>query len=468
MTVTSGTSTASEDGWAALFGREYGPVAVTLAAGVALHAVNVYLATTIMPSVVDDIGGSSLYAWATTVFVFASVLGSAGAAAVLGARGPRSSYRFAALLLAAGSAVCALAPNMVVLLAGRLVQGLGGGLLFALSYAMVRITLHEVLWPRAMALVSAMWGVATLVGPALGGICAQLGAWRNAFWGLLPFLLFFGFWGAMRLPKGKAGGSTPRVPWGSVSLLGLAVLVISSASISSRLVVNAAGLLVAALLLVGWLRRERGMTLRLIPATAFGPDARLRFVYLTMALLVLASTVEVYIPYFGQRLQGLGPLTAGYLGAVLAAGWTLGSIACSGMSHRSRSIIGISPVFSLAGLAVLFFAGPVHSGSVAAIAAVSFGLLVLGWGIGMGWPHLLTRVLQLAPDADQELAGSSVTTIQLAATAFGSALAGAVANVVGFSDGVGTGDLQSTARWMFALFALAPLAAVVTARYARR
>ncbi|MCX4850644.1 MFS transporter [Streptomyces sp. NBC_00893] len=468
MTVTRGEPNTSTAGWAALFGREHGPVAVTLAAGVALHAVNVYLATTIMPSVVDDIGGASLYAWATTIFVFASVLGSAAAAAVLGARGPRASYRFASLLLAAGTTVCALAPNMPVLLAGRLVQGLGGGLLFALSYAMVRITLHEALWPRAMALVSAMWGVATLVGPALGGICAQLGAWRNAFWSLLPFLLFFGFWGAMRLPRGKTDGSTPRIPWTSVSLLGLAVLVISAASISSRLAVNAAGILLAALLLAGWLRRERGTTLRLIPATAFGPDARLRFVYLTMALLVLASTVEVYIPYFGQRLQGLGPLAAGYLGAVLAAGWTLGSIACSGMSHRSRSIIGISPVFSLAGLAVLFFAGPVHSGSVAAIAAVSLGLLLLGWGIGMGWPHLLTRVLQLAPDADQDLAGSSVTTIQLAATAFGSALAGTVANVVGFSDGAGTGDLQSTARWMFGLFALAPLAAVVTARHARR
>ncbi|MFF9352095.1 MFS transporter [Streptomyces sp. NPDC014734] len=468
MTISSREPTVSAAGWTALFGREHGPVAVTLAAGVALHAVNVYLAATIMPSVVDDIGGSSLYAWATTVFMFASVLGSAAAAAVLGARGPRSSYRFAALLLAAGTTVCALAPSMLVLLAGRLVQGLGGGLLFALSYAMVRITLHEALWPRAMALVSAMWGVATLIGPALGGVCAQLGAWRDAFWGLLPFLLFFGFWGAMRLPKGKAGGVTPRIPWMSVSLLGLAVLVISAASISSRLMVNAAGLLLAALLLVGWLRRERRTTLRLIPATAFGSDPRLRFVYLTMALLVLSSTVEVYIPYFGQRLQGLGPLAAGYLGAVLAAGWTLGSVACSGMSHRSRSIISTGPVVTLAGLAGLFFAGPVHSGTVAAIAAVSVALLALGWGIGMAWPHLLTRVLQLAPDADQELAGSSVTTVQLTATAFGSALAGTVANVIGFSDNAGTGDLQSTARWMFGLFALAPLAAVVTTRYARR
>jgi MFS family permease len=468
VTVTSEEPAASATGWRALFGREHRSVAITLAAGVALHAVNVYLAATIMPSVVDDIGGSGLYAWATTVFVFASVLGSTGAAAVLGARGPRSSYRLAALLLAAGTIVCAVAPSMPVLLAGRLVQGLGGGLLFALSYAMVRITLDEALWPRAMALVSAMWGVATLVGPALGGLFAQLDAWRGAFWGLLPFLLFFGFWGATRLPKGGTGGSAPRIPWTSVSLLGLAVLVISAASISSRIAVNAAGLLVAALLLAGWLRHERRTTLRLVPAATFAPDSRLRLVYVTMALLVLASTVEVYVPYFGQHLQGLGPLTAGYLGAVLAAGWTLGSIAYSGMSHRGGMIIAIGPVVSLAGLVGLFFAGPVHSGSVTAVAAVGVSLLLLGWGVGMAWPHLLTRVLQLTPEEDQDLAGSSVTTIQLTATAFGSALAGTVTNVVGFSDGTGAGGLQNTARWMFGLFALAPLAAVLTARSARR
>ncbi|BBA95733.1 hypothetical protein RVR_719 [Actinacidiphila reveromycinica] len=149
---------------------------------------------------------------------------------------------------------------------------------------------------------------------------------------------------------------------------------------------------------------------------------------------------------------------------MLAAGWTLGSIACSGMSHRGGTIIGAGPVFSLAGPVGLFLAGPAHSGAVAAVAAVGAALLLLGWGIGMAWPHLLTLVLRLTPEADQDLAGSSVTTIQLAATAFGSALAGTIANAIGFSGGEGAGGLSGTARWMFGLFALAPLAAVVTAR----
>ncbi|BAH48551.1 putative drug resistance efflux protein [Rhodococcus opacus B4] len=77
--------------------------------------------------------------------------------------------------------ICAIGPSMEVLLVGRAVQGLGGGLLAGLNYAVLREALPEHLWARATALVSAMWGVGTLAGPAIGGLFAQLGQWRLAF-----------------------------------------------------------------------------------------------------------------------------------------------------------------------------------------------------------------------------------------------------------------------------------------------
>eukprot|EP01030_Chromulinospumella_sphaerica_P018133 gene18133-17985_t len=154
--------------------------------GVVLHAINVYIATTILPSVVRDIGGIDYYAWNTTLFVTASILGSALSARLLVGLGARGAYTLATLVFAAGALICAFAPSMPVMLAGRLIQGLGGGFLFALSYAMIRLVFHETLWPRAMALVSGMWGVATLIGPAVGGVFAELGVWRAAFWSLIP------------------------------------------------------------------------------------------------------------------------------------------------------------------------------------------------------------------------------------------------------------------------------------------
>ena len=59
--------------------------------------------------------------------------------------------------------------------------GVAGGLLAGLGYAVIRAALPQALWTRASALVSAMWGVATIVGPATGGLFAQFGLWRWAF-----------------------------------------------------------------------------------------------------------------------------------------------------------------------------------------------------------------------------------------------------------------------------------------------
>ena len=65
------------EGWAALLHGRNAIRSLTLAGGVALHALNVFIATTILPSVVKDIGGLAYYAWNTTAFVVLSILGSA-------------------------------------------------------------------------------------------------------------------------------------------------------------------------------------------------------------------------------------------------------------------------------------------------------------------------------------------------------------------------------------------------------
>src|SRR5690606_19036993 len=151
----------------------------------------VFIATTILPTVVNDIGGIDYYAWNTALFVTASILGSALIPRLLAQANPRKAYLVAAIIFAAGTLGCGFASSMPVMLAGRAIQGLGGGMLLALSYAMIRIVFEDRLWPRAIALVSGMWGVATLIGPAVGGMFAELGVWRAAFWSLIPVIAIF-------------------------------------------------------------------------------------------------------------------------------------------------------------------------------------------------------------------------------------------------------------------------------------
>jgi len=441
---------------------------LALAGGVALHAINVYIATTILPSVVHDIGGLGLYAWNTTIFVVASVLGSALSARLLQQAGPRGAYAIAAAIFTLGSVGCAIAPSMPVMLIGRLVQGLGGGFLFALAYAMIRIVFPEALWPRAMALVSGMWGVATLVGPAIGGIFAELGIWRAAFWSLVPVTLLFAVLAVAVLPKREAGPSQhSAVPLMQLILLTAAVLAISAGSASLDLTRNAAGIVVAVVLAVLLVNAESRSRQKLLPSGAFRPRSTIAALYATMALLAVTVTSgEVFVPLFLQVLHHQSPLFAGYLAAFMAAGWTLGSIASSGATGIGvQRAIMVGPLLGLAGMAALCVLVPKGSaGTWLALMPICVALVAIGLGVGLAWPHLLTHVLKAARPDEQELAGASITTIQLLATATGAALAGLVANAGGLIEPGGMTGTANAARWLFGMFALAPLLCLVSAR----
>src|SRR5206468_1939848 len=73
-----------------------------------------------------------------------------------------------------GAAACGAAPTMKMVVAGRALQGVGGGMLIAAAHAMVREMFPEGLWPHMLAAISAAWGTAALGGPALGGALAAL------------------------------------------------------------------------------------------------------------------------------------------------------------------------------------------------------------------------------------------------------------------------------------------------------
>lgn len=439
---------------------------IALAGGVALHAINIYIATTVLPSVVKDIGGLELYAWNTTLFVVASILGSALTAKLLATAGSRGAYAIAAVLFMAGSVICAAAPTIAVMLVGRTLQGIGGGFLFALGYAMINSVFEQRLWPRAMALISGMWGVATLFGPAIGGIFAQLDAWRWAFGMLVPVTLVYMVLVWLVLPaRNQERLSAKALPVPQLLLLTVAVLAVSVGSMSHDPVWNLLGVAVAAVMVVMLVRQEFTSNVRLLPKDALRMHSPLLMLYLTMGLLVIGMTSETFVPYFLQLLHGQSPLISGYLAALMAAGWTVAEIWSSGWQGRGiRAAIVNGPVVVLVGMVLLACSVPLHGqGDWLIVAVICVGLSLVGFGIGLGWPHMLTRILQVAPSDDKDAAATSITTVQLFATALGSALAGMLANVGGLNVPGGVAGTSSAAGWLFWVLAAAPLLAVFSA-----
>src|SRR6201997_5367897 len=160
--IDTASATAS---WRELLGGGCLGTSVVLAGGVALYATNEFLTISRLPNTVAEIGGSRLYAWVTTLYLVGSVVAATMVNPMLLRVGARSSYLMGLAVFGVASLVCGAAPNMELLIAGRALQGVAGGLLAGLGYAVINSALPRRLWTRVSALVSAMWGVATVVGP---------------------------------------------------------------------------------------------------------------------------------------------------------------------------------------------------------------------------------------------------------------------------------------------------------------
>lgn len=459
---------ATTQSWGDLLKGRNSLKSIALAGGVALHAINIYVVTTILPTVISEIGGLEFYAWNTTLFVIASIVGSALATKLIEGTNPRAAYLIALAIFSLGSIMCAMATSMPFLLLGRSVQGFGGGILFALSYALIRIVFKESLWSRAMALVSAMWGIATLIGPAVGGVFAQIGNWRLAFWVLLPVALILTIIvvSQFKFTKEKRK-STQKIPLLCIGFLVLSVLSISAGSLSQRLEFNISGIVIGLLFAVLIAKIDNKAKSKLLPTGAYSLSTQLGVLYGLMCLFLVALTTEIYVPYFLQIINNFSPLTAGYMAAMMAGGWTIAAIFSAGCNeHAIYKLIRFSPLVILIALILLAVLTPqaTWSESTSGIIVYCIALAAVGFGIGLAWPHILTRVFSAANKGEETLASSSITTIQLYATAFASALAGIVVNSGGFTSPGGIEGARSASLFLFGIFAIAPVSALFLAK----
>jgi MFS family permease len=456
VTGVTDTATTVTSSWRELLGPKNLGASTVLAGGVALYATNEFLTISLLPSTVADIGGQRLYAWVTTVYLVASVVAATTVSAVLARVGPRWAYLSGLGVFAVGSLLCAVAPTMELLLVGRVVQGSAGGLLAGLGYAVINSALPQSLWTKASALVSAMWGVGTLLGPAAGGLFAQYGSWRWAFGVLVGLAAAIAVLVPFALPaRTNAPLLRDRIPVWSLLLLGSAALAVSVAGVPRSAVWTALLLVAGAALVAVFLVVDRRTAAAVLPPTAFRPGP-LKWIYLTLGLLMAATMVDLYVPFFGQRLAHLAPVAAGFLGVALAVGWTVSEIASASTTNAKKvvRIVTVAPLVMAAGLA-LAAVSQFEDASGGLIAIWVVALAVTGVGVGMAWPHLSAWAMGCVDDPSEGgRAAAAINTVQLIFGAFGAGLAGIVVNATDRGD-------ASAARWLFATFALLAVVGVV-------
>lgn len=447
-------TTPQAGSWRSLFADGRGLYVVMLNLGIGLHAVDVFVVSTIMPDVVRDLGGAHFYAWSTMLYMVASIVGAAATAPLRRALGGRRAYCIGALLFLAGSIACALAPNMALFILARAVQGFGGGIVLSRSMAMVGELFPESLKKPVLALISSTWGVAALIGPALGGSFAELGFWPGAFWFNLPFVLIFLGVALTRLPADRP--ERPSVfgfPYRRMALLSAGVLCVGVASEGGTALARLGLIALALALVYGTFLLDRRGENRLFPSRALSALTTTGSGYWAMFLASMTHTViGVFLPLALQVLKGETPMRAGYMMAVLAIGWTAASVFTARWRGRAvtAAMIGgmVLCVIGLAGLALGISTQPVW-------VLVALNTLV-GLGLGSSNLHIVAATMRHAAPGEESITASSIPTMRSLGIAFGAAAAGAIANAAGLTDDLNAADVARAVTWVLGCGALAP------------
>lgn len=461
LTEAQGASDREAGSWAEMFRGRYAAYTFILNLGMTLFAINMFVVTTIMPTVVRDLGGLSYYAWSFSLFAVGAIVGSASAGPLRDAFGARRAYAGAGLVLAVGLTGAALAHDMPTLVFWRLVQGVGGGAVASQAYGLVAVAFPARLRGRALGLISSTWGVATLGGPGFGGVFAEFNLWRGAFWSLVPLTILFVLLAWRYVADTEAHGRLSRIPYGRLLMLGASVLLFSLTSLTEDNVLRAAlivaSLALAALAFIRDTRAERNM----FPRRAMVVFTELGAAYWILFLVSIVITfITTFTPFYLQVLHGVTPFAAGYLTAIQSLTWTVTAVVIATLHQRWEIhciVTGLALVLaSSVAFALWVVPGPV--------AAISVALFVSGIAIGLLNNPSIQRAIAAASGADKHIAGTSVQTIRTIGVSFGAAISGLAAAAAGLTDSSGPAEVAVAMQAVYTVnvgFALLAVALVV-------
>ncbi|MEW6633016.1 MAG: MFS transporter [Pseudomonadota bacterium] len=424
--------------------------------GILLHATNETMIATIMPAMVGDLAGVQFVGWSLAVYELGAIVAGAAAGRMVSFVALRTNMMVAALLYAAGALICAAAPSMQVFLAGRLVEGLGGGALVSLAFVSVERLFPRNIWPQLFGIMSAIWGVAAFSGPMLGAIMVGLLSWRWAFGiftlgGAAMALASFAVLSTPQATRPQAStGAAPSFPFFALGCLAVSIVLIAAAGVDIAplrspllIMLGLAGL--ALFFRIDALKPRS----RLFPSRLFSWRSPLGSgMTMVAAFSVATCTFAIYGPLLLTTLHGIPILTTGYIIAAESIAWSILSIAVANIRlERDGPVIVIGALMIALGLAG--FAYTIPAGSIPLILLCA---LLQGGGFGVAWPFLTRVVVASAPKDEQTIASAAVPTMQRIGYAVGAALAGIVANVSGFSEGLNRDAAASVAGWLFLAF----------------
>lgn len=417
---------------------------------IAFEAVSV---ATAMPAAARALNGIDLYAWAFSLFLIGQLFATVAAGRLCDRIGPARPMAGGLSLFSVGLVVAATASTMVQLIVGRLLQGLGSGLVAIAMYVVIAAAFDETRRPAMFSWISTAWVLPSFLGPPVAAWLTHHLGWQAVFYGILPLVAL----GAvMMLPPvfrlaGRAGpaqgapSARPAALWAAgLAAIGAAGIQLAGQQLGLLgLVAGVLGLLMVAVSLPN-----------LMPPGFFRFGQGIAPVILVRTLIAGAFFgAESFVPLMLVEQRGLSLLLAGASLTVGSLGWTLGSWVQSrpSLALRRDLIITLGAVALTTGVTMV---------AVVAWWQLWVGLVAVAWtfaGLGMGLAMSSTSVatMALSGSGDQ---GRNASSLQFG-EAFGGGLFIGLGGTV-FAALHPSGDLTLTFASVLSAMAVVSLLAV--------
>ena len=397
--------------------------------GMLLAALDQTIVATALPTIAGDLHGLSEISWVVTAYLLASTASTPLWGKLGDLYGRKVFFQVSIVVFLVGSVLSGLSSSMVELVVFRALQGVGGGGLMIGAQAIVGDVVAPRERGRYQGVFGAVFGVASVVGPLLGGFLVDQLSWRWVFYVNVPIGIVALVVTATALPaRGSrvahridyvgtlllAGGATALVlvttlggttyPWLSVPIAVLAV--------------------VGVVLLVAFVPVERRATepvlpLRLFTERVFSVASAIGFV---VGFAMFGAIT--YLPQYMQVVRGESPTGSGLQLLPLMAGLLLTSMG-SGLLITRWGRYKIFPIAGTALMAVgLYLLSLLGVGS-STLESSAF-MFVLGVGIGGVMQVLVIAVQNVVPYRDLGAATSGATFFRSIGGSFGTAVFGAI------------------------------------------
>jgi MFS transporter, DHA2 family, methylenomycin A resistance protein len=340
--------------------------------------------------------------------------------------GRRRIFVLGVAIFAAGSLVCALAPDAVILVLGRGIAGLGAALLLPAALAILNVTYPD---PRIRAQAIAIWGgmngLAMALGPTLGGLLVDAFGWRSLFYAVLPVAAL-----AMAMaPAWVPESSDPKGRTLDLSGQILAVLALGTLCLifiegprwgwqSWRLLLCAA---ICAASAVAFLRVEQRSKSPLLPLALFRNRAFSAAIGDATLMTFGMYGLLFVLPLFLQALRGATATVAGLELLPMSVTFFLVSLGAGRIAHALGPRILISIGMALTGIGLLMLASVTLQSSYGLIAAA---LLAVGLGLGFITGPIATVAVANAPVARSGLSSGLVNVGRMVGATLGVAILG--------------------------------------------